>query len=252
MGFDEIALRLTPEGRELLLAMVDRHVAARDAPFRHFLLSETSGGAHLLWAMGGKVLRTSQSTMSDLVELGLLRQGQRGHNRSFEVRADTVRFAQWLRSQGGPVGAVEREVQRLVDDEGFAAAHPDASHNLAEAQRLLWSDKPTAETSIVEIGSHLRSAVQSTVHDLAGGKTEDPIPNLTRWMTTVTGEREGKVLIDLVRHALSCCQRLTHIHDETEKTRPLRSLDELRRSVFVTSVVCYELAALATDAAAHT
>jgi hypothetical protein len=65
----------------------------------------------------------------------------------------------------------------------------------------------------------------------------------------VAAERKGKVLLELVRHNLGCCQRLTHIHDETERGRPLRSLDELRRMVFVTSAVCYELAALAVDAA---
>lgn len=106
MTFDEIAIRLTPEGRELLLEMVDRHLSTPDAPYRHFLVAETWGGALLIRAGGsdGTAIQTSRSTLNDLTELGLLRVGHRGRNASYEVRVDTIRFVNGyapVESRGG-------------------------------------------------------------------------------------------------------------------------------------------------------
>lgn len=122
---------------------------------------------------------------------------------------------------------------------------PTSAHHLSEALALLWSGTASTEPAVVEIGSHLRSALQALVHDVAGGKPGQANENVRRWAPTVTAAREAALLVAMVEHAHSCCQRLTHIRDESAKGRPLRSVDELRRIAFLTTVVCNEVAAAA-------
>jgi hypothetical protein len=85
--------------------------------------------------------------------------------------------------------------------------------------------------------------LQAVVHDVAGGRDpEDAVSNIKSWTTTVAGERELALLVELVRYALSCCNRLTHIPNEVgAMSAPPPSLDELRRAVFLTTVVCNEI-----------
>ena len=80
---------------------------------------------------------------------------------------------------------------------------------------------------------------------MAASKPEQANENVRRWAPTVAAEREAALLVAMVEHAHSCCQRLTHIRDESAKGRPLRSVDELRRIAFLTTVVCNEVAAAA-------
>ena len=145
----------------------------------------------------------------------------------------------WRRSSGS------REARRLVNDDDFSDRFPTSAHHLSEALALLWSNHASTETAVVEIGTHLRSALQSLVHDVAGGKPEQANENIRRWAPTVTADREAALLVAMVEHAHSCPQRLTHIRDESAKGRPLRSIDELRRIAFLTTVVCNEVAAAA-------
>ena len=241
MTYEEVAQRLSQSARLLLIWMTDCHNSANTNRFFHFVA--TFGGSSVVWAHGGE-FEIDQAALNELVDVGLLRRTSGGRDPKFEVRHDAVLFVQWLRSRGGALQAVDREARRLVNDDDFSDCFPTSAHHLSEALAL-WSDRASTEAAVVEIGSHLRSALQSLVHDVAGGKPEQANENIRRWAPTVTADREAALLVAMVEHAHSCCQRLTHIRDESAKGRPLRSADELRRIVFLTIVVCNEVAAAA-------
>lgn len=242
MTYEEVEQRLSQAARFLLIWMTDRHNAASTNRFFQFVA--TFGRSSVLWAHGGE-FETDQAALNELVDVGLLRRTSAGRDPKFEVRQDAVPFVQWLRSRGGALRAVERDGRPLVDDADFSDRFATSAHHLSEALALLWSGSASTEPAVVEIGSHLRSALQSLVHDVAGGKPEQANENIRRWAPTVTADREAALLVAMVEHAHSCCQRLTHIRDESAKGRPLRSADELRRIVFLTIVVCNEVAAAA-------
>ena len=242
MTYDEVEHRLSQAARHLLIWMTDRHNSASTNRFFQFVA--TFGGCSVVWAHGGE-FETDQAALNELVDVGLLRRTSGGRDPKFEVRHDAVLFVQWLRSRGGALQAIDREARRLVNDDDFSDRFPTSAHHLSEALALLWSDRASTEAAVVEIGSHLRSALQSLVHDVAGGKPEQANENIRRWAPTVTADREAALLVAMVEHAHSCCQRLTHIRDESAKGRPLRSVDELRRIAFLTTVVCNEVAAAA-------
>jgi len=242
MTNEEVAQRLSESARRLLIWMTDCHNSANTNRFFQFVA--TFGGSSVVWANGGE-FDTDRAALNELVDVGLLRRTSGGRDPKFEVRHDAVLFVQWLRSRGGALQAVDREARRLVNDEDFSDRFPTSAHHLSEALALLWSDRASTEAAVVEIGSHLRSALQSLVHDVAGGKPEQANENIRRWVPTVTADREAALLVAMVEHAHSCCQRLTHIRDESAKGRPLRSVDELRRIAFLTTVVCNEVAAAA-------
>ncbi len=242
MTNEEVEHRLSQEARLLLIWMVDRHDSASTNRFFQFIA--TFGGSSVLWAHGGE-FETDEAALNELVDVGLLRRMSGGSDPKFEVRRDAVLFVQWLRSRGGALQAVDREARRLVNDDDFSGRFPTSAHNLSEALALLWSDRAPTEAAVVEIGAHLRSALQSLVHDVAGGKPEQANENIRRWAPTVTAGREAALLVAMVEHAHSCSQRLTHIRDESANGRPLRSVDELRRIAFLTTVVCNEVAAAA-------
>jgi hypothetical protein len=242
MTYEEVAQRLSPTARLLLIWMTDRHNSASTNRFFQFIA--TFGGSSVVWAHGGE-FETDQAELNELVDLGLLRRTAGGRDPKFEIRHDAVLFVQWLRSRGGALQAIDREAQRLVNDGDFSNRFPTSAHHLSEALELLWSDRASTEAAIVEIGTHLRSALQSLVHDVAGGRPEQANENIRRWAPTVAAEREAALLVAMVERAHGCSQRLTHIRDESAKGRPLRSMDELRRVAFLTTVVCSEVAALA-------
>jgi len=242
MTYEEVEQRLSQSARLLLIWMTDCHNSANANRFFQFVA--TFGGSSVVWAHGGE-FETDEAALNELVDVGLLRRTSGGRDPKFEVRHDAVLFVQWLPSRGGALQAVDREARRLVNDDDFSDRFPMSAHHLSEALALLWSDRASTEAAVVEIGSHLRSALQSLVHDVAGGKPEQANENIRRWAPTVTADREAALLAAMVEHAHSCCQRLTHIRDESAKGRPLRSVDELRRIAFLTAVVCNEVAAAA-------
>lgn len=242
MTYDEVEQRLSRAARLLLIWMTDRHSSASTNRFFQFVA--TFGGSSVVWAHGGE-FETDDAALNELVDVGLLRRTAAGQDPKFEVRQDAVLFVQWLRSRGGALQAVETETRRLVDDADFHDGYPTSAHHLAEALQLLWSDRASTEPAVVEIGTHLRSALQAVVHDVAGGKPEQANENIKRWAATVMADREAALLVAMVEHAHRCCQRLTHIRDESDNGRPLRSMDELRRIVFLAIVVCNEVAAAA-------
>ena len=245
MTYVEVEQRLSQAARLLLLWMTDRHGSASTNRFFQFVA--TFAGSSVIWAHGGE-FETDEAALNELVDVGLLRRTSGGRDPKFEVRQDAVLFVHWVRSRGGAVAAVEEETRRLVEDADFSDRYPTPSHHLAEALELLWSDQASTEPAVVEIGTHLRSALQAVVHDVAGGKPEQAHENIKRWATTVMADREAALLVAMVEHAHRCCQRLTHIRDESDRGRPLRSMDELRRIVFLTIVVCNEVAAAARPA----
>jgi hypothetical protein len=53
--FTVVDARLMPEGRALLVQMVDLHTANPNASYRHFILTETGGGANLIWTDEGQI-----------------------------------------------------------------------------------------------------------------------------------------------------------------------------------------------------
>lgn len=242
MTCEEVEQRLSQSARLLLIWMTNCHNSANTNRFFRFVA--TFGGSRVVWAHGGE-FETDQAALNELVDVGLLRRTSGGRDPKFEVRHDAVLFVQWLRSRGGALQAVDRETRQLVNDDDFSDRFPTSAHHLSEALALLWSARASTEAAVVEIGSHLRSALQALVHDVAGGKPEQANENIRRWAPTVTADREAALLVAMVEHAHSCCQRLTHIRDESAKGRPLRSVDELRRIAFLTTVVCNEVAAAA-------
>jgi hypothetical protein len=246
-----VASRLTAEVRVLFLQMVDLHTANPAASYRFFQLVESFSGAGLVWSGDGQITAAvSSSIVNDLAELGLIRYAAGGgRDRRIEVRSQAVDFAKWLRREGGPVVAVEREVMRLVDDDAFKFRHP--ARHLADAQSGLWSEDPTVNATIIDIGNHLRAALQAVVHDVAGGSDpEEPIANLTTWVDGLAEKREGELLVEVVRYALRCANRLTHIRNEVagRGRPPIRGVDEVRRTVFLVTVVCNEIDGLAGEA----
>jgi hypothetical protein len=244
MSYEQIEQRLSQHGHLLLVWMTDLHSSVNTGRYFHFVA--TFGGSWVRWAHGD-VFETDQASLNELSELGLLRQTVDGSNPEFEVRQEAVLFVQWLRIRGGAVRAVERETLRFLNDDKFNTMYPTVAHHLAEASNLLWSPDATSESAVVEVGSHLRSALQSIVSSVAGGNPEKVNENIRRWAPTVTADREATLLMDMVEHAYGCCQRLTHIRDESAKGLPVRSHGEIRRIAFLTIVVCYELSALAAD-----
>ncbi len=240
--FTVVDVRLMPEGRALLLQMVDLHTTNPTASYRHFILAETGGGADLIWTDKGQItVPVSRSILNDLRDLGLLRVTAGGRDARYEVTSNAVRFVAWLRARGGPMAAVEREARRLLDDGGLTL---DVTHHLTEALELVWSDGSTTTPIVIEIGQHLRSAVQQAIVAGAGGNPEHATDNIDRWFEHVLGERDRELLANTVKWCLRCTNRLTHIADETVLGRPLRGRDEVRRIAFLVVTVCGELAAL--------
>jgi hypothetical protein len=187
-----------------------------------------------------------ENALHDLRDYGLIRPEYGGRDPQFSISGESLAFYRWfLGQEGTPFAQVETETIRLIDDGGFARRHPRVSHHLGKAFDLLRSGE-IDDPIVSEIGAHMRSAIFELVSDIADtGDQEKPITRLQGQLARMDiSEREAEVLTTLVGLAqatLSLDQRLTHIRDESDKDKPLRSWDEVRRAAFVTAFVVLEL-----------
>ena len=105
---------------------------------------------------------------------------------------------------------------------------------------------------VSEIGDHLRKALLDITTDVvgaaAGGEQEKPIARLQAHLSDRSlSERVVLVqLTELARVVLRLDHRLNHLRDEVGKAQPAPTWDEVRRAVFVTALVAYELSRVPT------
>lgn len=209
---------------------------------------QTFGSDEIVLSSGGSISveRSSTSVLHDLESRGLLRlrrYDSRG-DPQYELTADARDFEAWRRGLPSPPEQVEREVLRLVDDDGFRERHPTAAKHLAAAFDLLVGNKlDVADTTI--IGDHLRKALIDVAG--AGAGLQDPDENLERVLRprrVAAAERANTavaMLIDLTLALVSLDHSIAHVRDEITEHRPPADLDTIRRAAFLTAVCCYEL-----------
>lgn len=249
--YSELANRLTADADELFTEMVLAHIEAGSGD-RFFIRSDTLSGTGLHFR-GPGVSKTWRNfdggAIEDLIGYSLLHVNYSGRGTpNYRITGEGLHFYQWLmEKKGSAISQVEDVVRNVVSGDEFARDHPGAAHHLAEAFALLWSDRDDDQT-IAEIGEHLRGALIDITHDVIESELsiEKPIERLRTHLQNdhQLSDREVAVveqLIGLAEATMRLDQRLTHIRDETDKGRPLRSWDEARRAGFITAVVCYEI-----------
>ncbi len=246
--YETIRDRLSPEAKNLFFEMVEAHMAASGDRF--FLFLRHFGGNSLFLAAEPRRdwENVDGGILEDLATYGLLSFSQPGRDPNYRVTLESIAFYRWLMArEGNPVEQPEQDVLRFVESETFARRHPGCSHHISEALDLLRSDR-TDDQTISELGGHLRNAIFDLSSDLLENpdydreKPEAPLRRLIEQSTAT--DREKKVLailVDLMSAVLSLDQRLTHVRDESDQRRPLRSWDEVRRAVFTTVFACVEL-----------
>ena len=249
VSYDHAAEVLSDEALGLFSDLVRMHLAAESARRSFLELAVLGGNGPILRCPGGEQrARVDSASLEDLAQFGLLRRRRvaKGQHR-IDITSQGVHFYRWyMREMGKPVEQVEEVVRSLVDSSRFAAAQPGASTHLAEAFELLWSDD-TSEQVVSEVGGHLRSALMDAVAAKTGDVSlrEKPADALKEWLTSAeVSDRQADVLsavVELVRVTLRMDQRLDHVRDEKDKGQPDMTWPEVRRAVFLTAVVCYEI-----------
>lgn len=246
----DIVARLTPEAEQLFVRMVEAHLAAPTGRSREFYTWGLSRRDPRLRLIDGDAVPVDPSALRDLESYSLIRLVRVGRqsDRVYDVSGESLKFYRWLQTyRGEPIEAPAESARRLVEGDGFAAAHAGSAHHISEALALAWSDR-TDDQTVSEIGTHLRSAVMDLVSDLVGDRLTDPEQpkkRVAEWLPDKVGEREAEALVNLVEWTVKLANRLAHVRDEIGKGRPLRGWDEVRRAAHLTSVVCFELSAVA-------
>lgn len=251
ISYEDLFGRLSPEALSLLREMVAAHLESSGD--RMFIRASYLGqrGESLLFTGDGS--RRSfdgidGGAIEDLAAYGLLHVGySRKGTPNYRVGSEALAFYRWIMEQEGTgVAQVEEQVQRVIEGDAFAQAHPGAAHHLREAFALLWSGR-TDDQVVSEVGDHLRKAIMDLTTDLigGGGDQERPIARLTERLNQATvSDRERAVLsqlVELARVSLRLDHRLNHIRDEADQGEPPATWEEVRRAAFATSLVCYEL-----------
>jgi hypothetical protein len=253
--YEDALARLTPEARTLFAEMVDAHLASAGTGDRLFIRSDSMTGTGMIFTGGAPAQRNWRNfdggAIDDLLSYGLLHldYSSRG-TPNYRVSGEGLAFYRWLMErQGEALAQVEDNVQRLVWGDEFAKAHGGAAHHLREAFDLLWTGR-TDDQVVSEVGDHLRKALMDMTNDVVGvetgGKQEQPIDRLDRWLADSSGMagREAAVirsLVELARAVLRLDHRLNHIRDEADKGEPPATWEEARRAAFTTAFVCHEL-----------
>lgn len=248
--FAEVLRQLTPEARELLIQMVEAHMASEPGD-REFMTMRTGAGTIMLFTgsapfAGDGIDRTA---MNDLASLSVIRhvRNDRHGNAVYDISPNSrTTYGLIMAERGGAVAAIEAPVRRLAESKALAHQHSGVSHHLTEALELLWSESTTDQT-VSAFGAHLRSALADLAGDLTlrTSNPESVVESLQVWLAGRTQVRSGDALVEMAKTVVSLTQRLTHIRDETAKGRPLEGWHELRRAAFLASMLCFELAEVA-------
>jgi hypothetical protein len=245
--FAELAIRLERHSRSAaLVELFGRFVAAREQhPHRPILVTRTFGG--VMAHVGDGNVELDEVLLQDLLHWGLVRRQSFGSRAAEQlvVPADAVTFYGWFLAQRGtPIGAVEDEVLKLVDGEGFSTRHPTAAKALGEAFDLV--RRGVADVAdLAEVGQHLRGAVVDVVAASAGlPAPHENVAAATKSARKAAAERGDEAvvaLITLTEKVTSFDQAITHARDEQAQGRPVADAETVRRAAFLTAVACYEL-----------
>ncbi len=249
--FADVLRQLTPEAKDLLVRMVDAHLAS-DPGDREFFTVRTGAGTGMIFTgnapfNGEQIDRTALNDLSQTQAIRLLRH-DRHRNPVFDIGPNARRlYALLMAERGHAASSVEEPVRRMMESRAMVEAHPGVAHHLSEAFALLWSDS-TSDQTVSELGAHLRSALADLVGDLTARQSnpEQIAKSLETWVAGRAEVRSGNALVSMAKTVLALTQRLTHIREEANEGRPIEGWHELRRAAFLTSLLCYELAEVAS------
>ncbi|MDJ0769265.1 MAG: hypothetical protein QNJ12_10740 [Ilumatobacter sp.] len=259
--FKVVQGRLDESALNLFDRMAQLHLAAVSGATQEFIWMRTrtmaGDGQQLLWLGDGNRGRTqvefTGNDLQDLIDASLVRRARNSDRNNYRIPSDGVRFYRWrmVQSGGSSIEQVESAVRSSLEDPAqLALRHPEASRHLSSAFDKLWTESRDDNT-MIEIGGSLRSAITAMTADLVGHDTspEKVVTALEPWLKEPNRlpPRQPELLTSLLDWTVRCCQRIHHLHDERARGAPDPDWSELRRTAFLTSLLCYELDRLTPD-----
>src|ERR1044072_4635532 len=128
IAYEELARRLTPEGRAFFCEMIDAYMAAGSGD-RLFIRSDTASSTGMIFTGSGARRDWRNFDSGAIDDLATSRPLPLGYNSrgtpNYRISGEGVHFHRWLMNQeGGAITQTEESVQRVLSGDAFAEKHP--------------------------------------------------------------------------------------------------------------------------------